>query len=237
MTRKKNANPTPKTDDTQIPEFGGLSVDVKDSGDDPEPETEVLAVQITDNGEEQATIADPPEPKPKRGRKRKPTAPTSAPKRARGGKKTKATETSTSIKKAPTRARKANTAPKGKAASKSTKKLTKNATIAELADAFLAHLESQGKTEKTLFGYGLELKIAMGELGEATKIADLTERRIKAYFLSDRVTLRRNGQRKAEVGIAKTRRVFRMALAWAEATGVLTKATIPEMKKPDKSGK
>ena len=54
--------------------------------------------------------------------------------------------------------------------------------------------------------------------------------------MSDRVTLRRNGQRKAEVGIAKTRRVFRMALQWAEATGVLAKAPIPEMKKPDKSG-
>ena len=54
--------------------------------------------------------------------------------------------------------------------------MTKTAIIAELADAFLDHLESQGKTVGTLFGYRLELKLAMAVLGGDTKIADLTEK-------------------------------------------------------------
>jgi hypothetical protein len=219
MARKKTTNPTTKTDDS------------------PEQDTDVVEVAIAEDGEEQATIADPPEPKPTRGKKAKKTAPTVAQKGARGGKKTKTTKTSTQKKTTPTRAPKADTAPKAKASAKPPKKLTKTATIAELADGFLAHLESQGKTPGTLFGYRLELKMAGAILGADTKIADLTEKKVKAYFLSDRVTLRRNGQRKAEVGIAKTRRVFRMALQWAEATGVLAKAPVPEMKKLDKSGK
>lgn len=238
MTRKTKANPTTKTEDAQVPEWGGLTVaEVATPDDNSAQEVEVeVEVAITDENEAQTTIADPPEAKPKRGKKAKKTAPTVAQKGARGGKKTKATKTSTSKKTTPTRARKADPAPKPKAPAKRTKKLTKTATIAELADGFLDHLETEGKTPGTLFGYRLELKMAGAILGEDTKIADLTEKKVKTYFLSDRVTLRRDGQRKAEVGIAKTRRVFRMALQWAEATGVLAKAPLPEMKKPDKSG-
>jgi len=206
------------------------------TGDITPAEVNVADVEITDT-ENQATIADPlPEGKIK-GKKKAPPkpSPTVAQKRRSGGKKTASIKTPTKNKKTPTNVQKADTAPK--APGKRPKKLTKAATISELSDAFITHLGSQGKRPGTLFGYTLELKLAQSVLGEDTRVANLTEKKVREYFLSDRMTLRRNGERKAEVGIAKTRRVFRMALEWAEETGLVVKAPIPEMKKPDKSGK
>jgi len=65
---------------------------------------------------------------------------------------------------------------------------------------------------------------------DETRVRDLTEEQVRAFFLSDRVTLKRSGQRKAEVGIAKTRRILRLALTWAQEVGLIENAPIPSLK-------
>jgi len=116
----------------------------------------------------------------------------------------------------------------------STKKRSKKATpqstmtIAELAEGYLTNLEVIGKGRGTVFSYSIELKAAMRTLGTDTKVCKLTTKKVKDYFESDQVTKTRNGTPKAKPTVDKTRRVLRLALAWAEEQGIIEKAPIPE---------
>jgi hypothetical protein len=101
-------------------------------------------------------------------------------------------------------------------------------TLEDLAAKYLEHLEVSGKSNGTLFSYKLELITALDEIGKDTKLADLTPTRVLEYFVSDRVTRTRAGVQKAKPTVDKCRRVLRMALQWAEQTGLVAKAPLPE---------
>jgi hypothetical protein len=102
------------------------------------------------------------------------------------------------------------------------------ATLADIAAGYLAHMESEGKSDGTISSYRMELKTAAAELGEDTPIADITPEKVQAFFDSKRVTKLRSGKNKAKPSIDKTRRVLRLALVWAEQRGIVAKAPIPE---------
>ena len=89
-------------------------------------------------------------------------------------------------------------------------------TLGELAEAYLAHLGKSGRSQGTCFSYGIELRTACSVLGAETPLVDLTPERVQEYHDSDRVTKTRDGRPKSRAGVAKTRRVLRLALAWAE---------------------
>jgi hypothetical protein len=101
-------------------------------------------------------------------------------------------------------------------------------TLEDLAAKFLTHLEDAGKSNGTLFSYKLELITALDELGAKTLISTLTPANVLDYFVSDRVTRTRAGVQKAKPTIDKCRRVLRMALQWAEDSGLIEKAPLPE---------
>jgi len=61
-----------------------------------------------------------------------------------------------------------------------------------------------------------------------TPIADITPEKVHAFFTSKRVTKLRSGRNKSQLSIDKTRRVLRLALVWAEDSGVIAKAPLPE---------
>ena len=103
-----------------------------------------------------------------------------------------------------------------------------NATLADVSAAYLAHMEDAGKSNGTIASYGMELKTAMTELGEATPVAELTPDRVQEYFTSKRVTKLRSGKNKSQLSIDKTRRVLRLALVWAAERGIIAQAPIPE---------
>jgi hypothetical protein len=121
-------------------------------------------------------------------------------------------------------------APKKKA--KKTKASTADITLEDLSMRYLAHLEEAGKSNGTLFSYKLELVTALDELGRDTKLADLTPARVLDYFVSDRVTKTRSGVQKAKPTVDKCRRVLRMALQWAEDSGLTAHAPLPEASAP-----
>jgi hypothetical protein len=101
-------------------------------------------------------------------------------------------------------------------------------TVAELTDRYIEHLEESHKSHGTIFSYGMELKLALAELGAETKIASLTPKKVQAFYESDRVTKTKKGRQKSKLSIDKTRRVLRMALEWAAAEGLIETAPIPK---------
>jgi hypothetical protein len=103
-----------------------------------------------------------------------------------------------------------------------------NATLADIAAGYLAHMEEAGKSDGTVSSYRMELKTAMDELGETTPVADLTIERVHDFFTSKRVTKLRSGKNKSQLSIDKTRRVLRLALVWAAERGIIATAPIPE---------
>ena len=115
---------------------------------------------------------------------------------------------------------------------KSPKPAEASITLADLADRYVRHLVDAGKSLGTQFAYRMELNTALEELGENTPITTLTPDHVERYFESDRVTRTRGGREKARLTIDKTRRVLRLALAWAVEQGVIEKAPLPEATAP-----
>jgi hypothetical protein len=118
-------------------------------------------------------------------------------------------------------------APKVKKAKKP-KAATADITLEDLAARYLQHLEDAGKSNGTLFSYKLELVTALDEIGRDTKLADLTPTRVLEYFNSDRVMKTRTGVAKARPTYLKTQRVLRLALQWAQDSGLIETAPLPE---------
>jgi len=100
-------------------------------------------------------------------------------------------------------------------------------TLADVAAGYLAAIENDEAGPGTLSSYGMELKLAMRELGEKTLIQDLTPERVQKYFESDAVMRKKNGELKAQPTWAKSRRVLRLALVWAESAGIVEVAPVP----------
>jgi hypothetical protein len=118
------------------------------------------------------------------------------------------------------------------------KKTVAGITLADLSERYLRHMEEEGKTPGTCASYAMELKVARDELGAETLVADLTADCIQAFNESARVTLLRSGRPKAKPSVDKTRRVLRLALAWATEAGLVgaaakkRKAREPELEVP-----
>jgi hypothetical protein len=108
------------------------------------------------------------------------------------------------------------------------KKVKTDVTLADLGDRYLASMERGGKSNGTIFSYKLELATAMNALGADTKLADLTPEMVALFFGSDRVNKKKNGKLKSPLSIAKTQRVLRLALVWAESAKLVAKAPLPE---------
>jgi hypothetical protein len=104
-------------------------------------------------------------------------------------------------------------------------------TLADLAERYLKHLEREGKSNGTISSYGAELKLAIKDLGDETKIAEITTEQVAAFFESKPVTKLRSGKKKSQLSIDKTRRVFRLALVWAAEKKWIKAAPIPETTK------
>src|SRR5690349_17256104 len=89
-------------------------------------------------------------------------------------------------------------------------------TLSDLAEKYLAHMERAGKSNGTCLSYKLELATAMDELGADTLLADLTSEKVALFFGCKRVNKKKNGKPKSPLSIAKTQRVLRLALVFAE---------------------
>lgn len=99
--------------------------------------------------------------------------------------------------------------------------------MADLVAGYLAHLEDRGKGRGTVFSYSIDLAVATKHFGETTQLSSLTEQKIIRFFESDAVTKTRTGRAKVASTVAKTRRVLRLALVWAESEGLIPQVPVP----------
>ena len=107
------------------------------------------------------------------------------------------------------------------------------ATLGDVAEGYLAHLADEGKSEGTIFSYGMDLKIALDHFGPDTPVSAITPAKLAAFYESDAVMKKRNGRKKSSITIAKTCRVLRLALVWAAEKGLIEKAPIPAPEKAE----
>ena len=103
-------------------------------------------------------------------------------------------------------------------------------TLGLLADAYAAEMERAGKSAGTCASYAMELKVALAEIGADVPIREVTPERVGEFFASDRVNKLKNGRSKSPLSIAKTQRVLRLSLVFAEQQGWVEKAPLPEPK-------
>ncbi len=103
-----------------------------------------------------------------------------------------------------------------------------DATLGQVFEGYLDALEKAGKSDGTIASYKMELALAGADLGLDTKLSDLTPDRVVLFIASDRVQKTRSGRAKSPLSIAKTERVLRQALVWAEGAGMVAKAPLPE---------
>jgi hypothetical protein len=110
--------------------------------------------------------------------------------------------------------------------------------LACLADLFLGDLEQAGKSRGTVFGYSIDLALAIKYFGGKEAPATvLTTESITEFFESDAVTKTRTGKPKAAPTIDKTRRVLRQVLAWGEEKGYLPHIEVPAQFMPRRGAK
>jgi hypothetical protein len=114
------------------------------------------------------------------------------------------------------------------AAEKKAKKGKRGLTLVDLSERYLTHLAEGEWSGGTIASYSMELKTAQNEMGPETLISEITPERVQTYFDSKRVTKLRSGKAKAKPSVDKTRRVLRLALVWAEESGLVEKAPLPE---------
>jgi hypothetical protein len=106
-------------------------------------------------------------------------------------------------------------------------------TLRELAGRYTEHLRDGGWSPTTVFAYGAELQLAQSEIGGDTRIADLTPERVAEYFECPRVTRLKGGKkRKSPLSVAKSCRVLRLSLVFAEQQGWIAKAPLPSAQEP-----
>jgi hypothetical protein len=105
-------------------------------------------------------------------------------------------------------------------------------TLADVADGYLAHLEDAEKSPGTVFSYRMDLKAALDHFGADTLVSTLTPAKVSAFFASDGVTKKRNGKKKSSITVAKTQRVFRLAMDWAAEKGLIGSSPVPVEARP-----
>ncbi len=129
-------------------------------------------------------------------------------------------------------AKKAETAPSGKksapTAPKSEPPTDQAHTLRDVAEGYMAHLEQRGMSLMSRASYENDLKLALRELGEKTKLSALSKKKVENYFESPAVCQTRTGRAKAEPTVAKARRVLRLSLCWAQEAGWIAEVPVPD---------
>ena len=101
-------------------------------------------------------------------------------------------------------------------------------TLHQAARAYLEHLRSQGKKERTLYTYGKDFEQIEAFFGAERKLSAILTPHVGKFFKSDALLKLPNGRERSEPTVEKTKRVFRMFLIWANETGRIDKLPLPK---------
>ena len=101
-------------------------------------------------------------------------------------------------------------------------------TLHEAAKAYIEHLRTQGKTERTLYTYGKDFEQIEAFFGTERKLTSILTPHVGKFFKSDALLKLPSGKERAKPTVEKTKRVLRMFLIWAKDTGRIEKLPLPK---------
>jgi len=104
----------------------------------------------------------------------------------------------------------------------------KDGTLHEAAQAYLEHLRTQGKKERTLYTYGKDFQQMEAFFGADRKLRTILPPHVGKFLKSDDLLRLPSGAERAKPTVDKTVRVLRMFLVWAKETGRLDKLPLPK---------
>ena len=101
-------------------------------------------------------------------------------------------------------------------------------TLHQAVKAYIEHLRTQGKTERTLYTYGKDFEQIEAFFGAERKLTSILTPHVGKFFKSDALLKLPNGRERAKPTVEKTKRVLRMFLIWAKDTGRIEKLPLPK---------
>ena len=102
-------------------------------------------------------------------------------------------------------------------------------TLHEAAAAYMKHLESEGKSSRTLYTYAKDFEQIEAFFGPDRKLKSILPGHVGKFFKSDELLkVEKTGRPRAKATIEKTKRVFRMFLVWAVETKRIPKLPLPK---------
>ena len=101
-------------------------------------------------------------------------------------------------------------------------------TLHEAAKAYIEHLRTQGKMERTLYTYGKDFEQIETFFGAERKLTSILVPHVGKFFKSDALLKLPSGKKRAKPTVEKTKRVLRMFLIWAQETGRIDKLPLPK---------
>ncbi len=104
----------------------------------------------------------------------------------------------------------------------------KDCTVHEAAQAYLEHLRTQGKKDRTLYTYGKDFEQMEAFFGADRKLRTILPPHVGKFLKSDDLLRLPSGAERAKPTVDKTVRVLRMFLVWAKETGRLDKLPLPK---------
>ncbi len=101
-------------------------------------------------------------------------------------------------------------------------------TLHDAAQAYLEHLKTQGKKERTIYTYNKDLELIESFFGADRKLSSIMPAHVGRFFKSNALLKLSSGKKRAKPTVDKTRRVLRMLLVWAKETGRIDKLPLPK---------
>jgi len=105
---------------------------------------------------------------------------------------------------------------------------TNDTTLHESINAYLDHLRTEGKKERTLYTYGKDFEQIEAFFGAERKLSTILIPHVGKFFKSDALLKLHNGHERATPTVKKTKRVLRMFLVWAKETGRIDTLPLPK---------
>lgn len=101
-------------------------------------------------------------------------------------------------------------------------------TLHDAAQEYLEHLKGQGKTERTIYTYQMDLKQVEAFFKPDRKLTAILVPHVGSFLKSDALLKMRGDKERSDITVRKTVRVFRMFLEWAKEQGYIEKLPFPK---------
>ena len=98
----------------------------------------------------------------------------------------------------------------------------------EAARAYIEHLKSEGKAERTLYTYQRDFDQIEAYFGPNKKLSAILVPHVSGFLKSDVLLRLPNGKERSEPTVKKTIRVFRMFMVWSLGRGYIAKLPLPK---------